>query len=122
MMKKPVLDSKFSNFLLMSNLPEGISQQRVDKLKSILKMIMEKKGVLKDLVELTMGMEGDLSNGFALLEFTHEDHIKKGIQELNNLVLDKSHTLKTYTMQEYETILETAEQLETPSILKEKDL
>jgi len=42
-------------------------------------MIMEKKGVLKDLVELTMGMEGDLSNGFALLEFTHEDHIKKGI-------------------------------------------
>lgn len=59
---------------------------------------MEKKGVLKELVELTMGMEAGVSNGFALLEFSHEDHIKKAIQELNNLMLDKSHTLKTYTM------------------------
>lgn len=97
-MKKPILDSKFSNFLILSNLPKDITEERVQKLSMILKKIMEKKNVLKDLVELTMGMEEGLSNGFALLEFDHEDKIKKGVQELNNLVLDKNHTLKTYTL------------------------
>ena len=45
-----------------------------------------------------MGFEGEQSNGFAFLEFKNEENIRKAIQVLNNLELDKTHTLKTYSI------------------------
>jgi hypothetical protein len=107
----------------MTNLPSGISTERAAKLTNILKMIMEKRGLKQDIVNVTMGFNKEgLSNSFALLEFVSEESIKKAVQELNNLVLDKSHTLKTYTLSEYDAVLATNEKLEKPSILKQLDL
>lgn len=121
--KKMLVDRKFSNFLLMSNLPAGIQGERAAKLGNILKMIMDKRGLKADIVEVTMGFNKEgMSNGFALLEFVSEESVKKAVSELNNLVLDKSHTLKTYTLSEYDAILGTPEELEKPAILKLGDL
>ncbi len=82
--------------MILSNLPK-ISEDKVSKLKNVLEKIIEKKGV-DELESIEIGMDQEMSNGFAILRLKSEEGVKKCIQEMNNLILDKNHTLKAYNL------------------------
>ncbi len=58
----------------------------------------------------------------AIFEFNTPENALKVIESLNDTQLDKNHTLKFYSVEDFDKIMKTSNIYEPPKILKKSDL
>lgn len=65
---------------------------------------------------------GAVTNGSGIVEFNTPENAALAAKSINGIVLDKQHTLKAYTMEEFEKIMKVAEHYTPPKILSKSEL
>lgn len=63
-----------------------------------------------------------MTNGSAILEFISPESAQQACEKLHGVVLDKQHTLRVYTIAEFEKIMRVEEKFSPPRVLKKEEL
>lgn len=63
-----------------------------------------------------------MTNGSAIIEFNSSENAGLAAKAINGVALDKAHTLRVYTMEEFEKIMKVSEHYIPPTILPKSEL
>lgn len=63
-----------------------------------------------------------MTNGSAIIEFNTPENAVLAAKAINGVALDKAHTLRVYTMDEFEKIMKVSEHYTPPTILPKSEL
>lgn len=89
--EEPVtLDTGFSNFIVVDNLPI-VGPEKYKKLLGVINKIYSQIG---EIVEIELPMEGNQTKGFAFVEFTTSYAAANAVKQTNGYKLDKSHIFR----------------------------
>lgn len=122
--KKPFFDTQFDTLIIVCNLPKV----QKEKLQVLDKVVVEK---LLGAIQLSQHVvnahysfqdNNTTTSGSAIYEFNSPDNAILAAEKLNGVILDKSHTLRVYTMDEFEKIMSVAENYSPPKVLPKAEL
>jgi len=122
--KKPFYDTQFNTLIIVCDLPKVPKE----KLQVLDKVLVEKLlGAIQlssQLVNAHYSFQENkiMTNGSAIFEFNSAENAILAAEKLNGVVLDKNHTLKVYTMEDFEKIMGISEEYSPPKVLPKADL
>jgi len=106
----PVMDESFPGTIMICGLPK-VEQKKYDKLLSVVSKLIDKSGA--DNEKYMPFEEGtETTAGLVIVSFKKPEEAASAASNLDGFSLDKSHTFKVITMEEYDRIMNRSEEFE----------
>lgn len=109
-----VQEDGFANIVVVDKLPQ-VSQEKYDKLTSILKKIFGASGRIREGgLHHPVDESTNMSKGFAFVEYETREQARAAQQALHGYVLDKNHTFTAISFEDLERLKHVPETYEEP--------
>lgn len=108
------INNNLSNIVVVDNVPIA-PNDKVDKLKTVLvKIFTTMAGPVQ---QLHLPQDDKLATkGFAFIEFANEDLAKTAIEKIDKFPLDKQHTLKVSSFEEFTKVVKVSDTYTPPEL------
>jgi len=108
------LNKSFTNIVVVDNIPV-IPHDKIEKLKVVIgKVFTSLVGPTQQLYLPTD--EKNFTKGFAFIEFATEDLAQTAIEKVDAFKLDKQHTLKVTSYDEFQKVIKVVETYKEPDL------
>lgn len=107
----PVLNERIDNVVIVDGLPVVTPDKR-DKLISVVTKVFKELRV----VDVDMPMTGDISDGFAFVQFATPVEAQKAAVEFNNYPMTKVNTLTVTLLSDFDRVVSTPDEFVAPAL------
>lgn len=115
-LQRPKLNLDFNSFVVVNGLPK-ISEDKRDKLATVLRNLLNKKNMQTDFTDVVINLEGQ-----GMIKFVTEEKAILGARALFDFQLDPKHRIQTLSMREFFSILATPSQYQPLNLRSKREL